>query len=779
MTSFLADREVDVGQVYLLTSDDVYPDFAKEPGFFVPKRETANTRIADDQHGMKKKTLTLLLIAIALSAEAHAFTGTVVDRDTGRPLTGATISVVGRGSLTLSDSLGAFSLPTTANVDVHISHIGYASETLRVGVTPRPLIIKLKPVPIQLPAVDVVREADRTEALARQPAFTAVIERDAFGQQVTSLPEVLDRSAGLKVQSMGGLGAFSTISVRGSSSEQIEVYLDGVLMNAASGGGVNLSNLPLANIGRIEISRGAGQDGNGLGGTVHIKTRQDSRDTKGINASWGSFDTRAFNATTSGHKGRTRYLALADYSASDNNFGFLDNNGTEYNANDDQVADRRNSDLSAVSLLGKATIDMSRSQSLTASQTLFSKRQGIPGISNNQTVAARFNTTRAMTQVGFEDRFGEEGTSVFTTAYFTHQSEAFQDTLGEVGTGRQDNSYRTQTLGLRTKSSTVAKDLHILAIHTDIRREAYDPEARIQLITPLFASRRWTLQSRGTADLGLLGGKLGLTASVDIRHQRSRFSGRNPFAFSPQAPDSLTTRNLIGLRTGARVDVTGWIVAKANIAQSRRTPSFFELFGDRGSVVGNTRLEPETAVTWDAGLRAKLRQNWIEAIYFDHRYENLIQFAQTSQATSRPENIGKARVRGLELSAAAAVGDHIDVSSNYTLQDSEDRSAVPHLTGNALPGRPRHKASIRTNLSISRLTASYDYAFEDGNFLDQANRRELSSRHIHTASLRVKVRKTIQLGLDARNIADARINDLWGYPLPGRSWFVSVLQDWN
>ena len=205
--------------------------------FFVPKRETANTRIADDQHGMKKKTLTLLLIAIALSAEAHAFTGTVVDRDTGRPLTGATISVVGRGSLTLSDSLGAFSLPTTANVDVHISHIGYASETLRVGVTPRPLIIKLKPVPIQLPAVDVVREADRTEALARQPAFTAVIERDAFGQQVTSLPEVLDRSAGLKVQSMGGLGAFSTISVRGSSSEQIEVYLDGVLMNAASGGG--------------------------------------------------------------------------------------------------------------------------------------------------------------------------------------------------------------------------------------------------------------------------------------------------------------------------------------------------------------------------------------------------------------------------------------------------------------------------------------------------------------------------------------------------------------
>ena len=779
MTSFLADRGVDVGQVYLFTSDDVYPDFPKESGFFVPKHEAVFTGIAADQTFMSKKTLTLLVMAFVLSAETHAFTGTVVDRDTGRPLHGATVSVVGHGSPTLTDSLGAFNLPITSGVELHISHIGYAPETLRVGMNPEPILIRMKPVPIPLPTVDVVREADRAEALARQPAFTTVIEREAFEQQVTSLPEVLDRSAGLKVQSMGGLGAFSTISVRGSSSEQIEVYLDGVLMNAASGGGVNLSNLPLANIGRIEISRGAGQDGNGLGGSVHIKTRQDSRDTKGINASWGSFDTRAFNVMASGQEGRTRYLALADYSASDNNFGFLDNNGTEYNANDDQVADRRNSDLSAVSLLGKATIDLSRSRSLTPSQTLFSKRQGIPGISNNQTVAARFNTTRAMTQLGFEDRFTEEGTSVRATAYFTHQSEAFQDTLGEVGTGRQDNSYRTRTFGLRTKSSTVAKDLHILTIHTDIRRETYDPEARIQLITPLFASRRWTLQSRGTADLGLLGGMLGLTASVDVRHQRSRFSGRNPFAFSPQAPDSLTTRNLIGLRTGARVDVTSWMSAKANIARSRRAPSFFELFGDRGSVVGNTGLKPETAVTWDVGLRGRLRQNWIEAVYFDHRYENLIQFAQTSQASSRPENIGKARVRGLELSAAAALGNHVDVSSNYTLQDSEDRSAVPHLTGNALPGRPRHKASIRTDLRISRLTASYDYAFEDGNFLDQANRRELNSRHIHTASLRVKVRKTIHLGLDARNIADARINDLWGYPLPGRSWFVSVLQNWN
>ena len=207
-------------------------------------------------------------------------------------------------------------------------------------------------------------------------------------------------------------------------------------------------------------------------------------------------------------------------------------------------------------------------------------------------------------------------------------------------------------------------------------------------------------------------------------------------------------------------------------------PSFFELFGDRGSVVGNTGLEPESAVTWDAGFRLAHQTGWVEGVYFDHRYGNLIQFAQTSQATSRPVNIGKARVRGIELSGRKAIGKNLSLSSNYTYQNSEDRSNVPHLTGNALPGRPRHKAGARADIRIGRFSASYDYVFEDGNFLDQANRRELASRHIHSPSLRVSVRKSIQLGLDAKNITDARVNDVWGYPLPGRSWSVSLKETW-
>jgi outer membrane cobalamin receptor len=727
---------------------------------------------------MKSITLTLLMFVLAAQTNAQTLSGRVLDAESDQPLSAVMVTVLGSSSSVMTDDSGAFAVDTPKGSTLIFYRIGYASDSLSIS-SDAMLFVRLWPVALRLPLVNVVGKRDPAGDITRQPGFTTVIDRESFDNQVTSLPEVLDRSVGLQVQSLGGLGAFSTVSVRGSSSEQIEVYLDDVLMNAASGGGVNLSNLPLTNIGRIEVSRGAGQEGNGLGGTVHIRTRDSDSTRRGINASWGSFDTRELNAIASGNFRRARYLAIADYAASDNNFGFLDNNGTEYNANDDQLTDRRNNQLDSGSLLGKATIDFQDSRSIFASQTLFWKRQGIPGISNNQTVAARFDAFRTMTQVGVEDRSIGDKFSAKATAYFTHLGETFVDSLGEVGTGRQNNSYRTRTAGLRTKSQGIVFGKHVLSLHTDLRQETYDPHAKIQLLTPLFASGRWTLQARAVSDFSLFEDRLLWTVGVDVRHQRSRFTGRNPFAFSPLAPDSLSTRNLTGLRTGFRADLFGPLIAKANIARSDRAPSFFELFGDRGSVVGNTRLEPETTSSWDAGVRLDGRHQWLEAVYFDHRYQNLIQFAQTSQATSRPENVGEARVNGLEVSGGTTLRDRIRFSSNYTYQNSKDRSNVPHLTGNALPGRPTHKASGRADLRISRFSASYDYAFEGRNFLDQANRRKLDSRHVHSAALRVNVRKSIQLGLDARNITDAMVNDLWGYPLPGRSWFVSIQESWQ
>src|SRR5262249_47213237 len=68
---------------------------------------------------------------------------------------------------------------------------------------------------------------DRRHALG-QAAFVTRIHVDAHAGEAATLTGVLGASAGLHVQSLGGLGAFASISVRGASSGQTTVLIDGV-----------------------------------------------------------------------------------------------------------------------------------------------------------------------------------------------------------------------------------------------------------------------------------------------------------------------------------------------------------------------------------------------------------------------------------------------------------------------------------------------------------------------------------------------------------------------
>ena len=126
--------------------------------------------------------------------------------------------------------------------------------------------------------------------------------------------------------------------------------------------------------------------------------------------------------------------------------------------------------------------------------------------------------------------------------------------------------------------------------------------------------------------------------------------------FSPLAPDTTDRTTLVSLRSGLRLDLTPAFWLKANVGRSHRMPSFFELFGDRGGVIGNTKLTPEKGLTWDAGFRFEPEDGTVvEAVYFDHRYDDLIQFVQNPQGVSRPGNIGQARVRGTEATLGLTV----------------------------------------------------------------------------------------------------------------------------
>lgn len=113
--------------------------------------------------------------------------------------------------------------------------------------------------------------------------FQTAIKLDETSARYTSLPEVLEREAGLRVRSFGGLGSYSTLSIRGTNPNQSRIYLDGIPLNNSQGGEVNLADLPFDSLESVEVYRSGnpiGFSGSAIGGSVNLVTKKIPKNQK-------------------------------------------------------------------------------------------------------------------------------------------------------------------------------------------------------------------------------------------------------------------------------------------------------------------------------------------------------------------------------------------------------------------------------------------------------------------------------------------------------------------
>ena len=126
-----------------------------------------------------------------------------------------------------------------------------------------------------------------------------------------TVAELVSTAPGVAVNQYGGLGQLATVSIRGSTADQVQVFLDGLPLNPGAGGGVDLSRIPRTWIERVEVVRGAegARYGTGtLGGVLNIVTHPAASGAWAAEATAGSFDTFALSAD--GATGGERWGAL-------------------------------------------------------------------------------------------------------------------------------------------------------------------------------------------------------------------------------------------------------------------------------------------------------------------------------------------------------------------------------------------------------------------------------------------------------------------------------------
>jgi len=143
---------------------------------------------------------------------------------------------------------------------------------------------------------------------------------------VTSTADLLSRTPGVQVRRFGGEGQPAEISIRGSTPAQVVVQLDGVPLNSAQSGGVNLATLPLSLLERIEVSRGGGsvQAGSGaIGGVVNLISRRPGGERRSdASFTGGSFGTYRGSAATAGTVRELEYVFAYDGFGTDGDWKF-------------------------------------------------------------------------------------------------------------------------------------------------------------------------------------------------------------------------------------------------------------------------------------------------------------------------------------------------------------------------------------------------------------------------------------------------------------------------
>ncbi len=595
------------------------------------------------------------------------------------------------------------------------------------------------------------------------------VTRDEMTAPLSDLPAVLDAQSGLFIRRLGGLGRYATLSIRGSTAEQVKMTLDGVPLNDADGGPVDLSTLPLGPLASATVFRGDAPivfGGGAIGGLVALESRRLAEPVTELEVGWGSFGTglaRAFLGR--GGDGWGAGLAV-DYQAASGNFEYLDDAGTAWTDADDSIKRRRHNASEQLTTLLKGSVDVTPGVRLSAVQLFGHTDRELPGLGLFGSTQARLRMTRNL----FGGRLAADlgGVQLLSLAYLAWRDTRFDDPLSELGFGA--DAARSQSLvpGVRTA---------VRGRITLNRWLALRPAATVAWRLESLARRQATRVERHILEAaGELAVDLGAAVQVSARlRAEAPFETSAGLSSAPQ------------LSAGASVTLAAndHTTLRASYAGNRRLPSLFELHGDTGLTLGNPDLAPESSTQLELTLSHDA--TWLppgflvtaEVAAFVASSEQLIQFVQNAQHVARPENVDRARSLGAEVGLFAELGRHVSLRSQLTYLDARNDGEIAARRGNPLPQKPRWTAQARAEFTTS--------IFSDGELGVWAELSHQSSSKLDRAALITRPGHTLfaagvwaepypawRVEVSARNLADANVQHVVGYPLPGRGVFASL-----
>lgn len=635
-------------------------------------------------------------------------------------------------------------------------------------------------------AIEVVVRGDTAGAYASRASA------DDSPRAPIDAASILDELPSVHVRRLGAEGSFALLSVRGSASSQVGVFLAGIPLTSAADPALDVGSLPLWPGASFRVHRGFAPAALGttgyLGGVLAIEPPSPAEEAR---TSWwtaaGSFG---------GLKLRVGELRRAgDLTVATGLFASRADGDFSYELSDPISGARRtltrtNAGHAAAGGLARAALELPWG-SVGAIVFGDARRQGLPGAASHPTTVSRFTAGRLVVGVDATARTSGQGAA---RALFWGRREGttFADPLGEIDPLRPGALVEDTieaaggSLGWRGRPL----DPLTLGITLDARGERFSPRdpARVgarRLAGGAGADLTWraiTAEAEGRP------APLTLAASA-------RLDGRSDHA----GPADRVSREIAPSgHLGASLILDPAAVISAHAGALRRSPSFVELYGDRGALRGSPTLRPERALSADAGLHGDLGDAGLrfgyELVGFATAVRDLIVFTPLGRSTFRAENLDRGALLGAELTLSLAARG-LRTSLSYTLLHARNTGDDPLTAGRPLPGRPAHDLAYDAAYRLGPASLRYGLDAVAGTTVDAGGTIVLPARVLHGVGAALQLTGApgatgLRAAVDVDNLFDLRtlyasspisgrpvplpVSDFLGFPLPGRSIWLTL-----
>ena len=536
--------------------------------------------------------------------------------------------------------------------------------------------------------------------------------------------DAISSAPGVTSKQNGSFGGVGTIRIRGASSSQTLVLVDGVPVNDASSpaGGYNFEYLNTSNIQSIEVLKGSqstlwGSDA--IGGVINIYTKQPESTSFGASAEIGSFGLKRGSADINFAGSNSRFRVSTSKTSVD---GISKADEKDGNSEDDGF------ESESYSMSGSIDLDsliLKGSLSYMESQVEYDSYGFATGVQDGD---ERSNTDEFIGSISaifdlFDDKLqnsifisqSDINRDYYSNGSFSFGAEGKRELIRYQG-NIEVNEFNKIAFGLESEESKV--DVDESTIDGSFLLYEFRPNSKIII-------------------------------STGIRNDDHEGFG------------SKTTRRISGT-----FKPSDNLIIRSSWGEGFKVPTIFQsTYFCCGATSANSSIRPETSTSYDFGFELffnEMNSNF-SITYFDQDINDQINF---SFGIGGYENIDKVNSKGFEVALDYQISKLMSLYLNYSYIDSVDGNGsslfyVAKDSGEAgLIYEPNNSFS---GSIIARYNGSESSSYGK---IDSWIRFDVNGSY--------KLSGTNELYFRIENLLDEEYQQIFGYGTPERSGFIGL-----